>query len=228
MNSIKPRRADINFFSDLYLDFRSKIPPNIEVLPAVKYGNAEIAAAFIQAGAQAIGENRVQDAIERKAELTQIGTPRYQTHLIGTLQRNKAKKAIQTVDCIQSIDRFTILNHLNTLGQQDNQTITGMIQINLGNEPNKSGFTVPEVRAELPTLCAFPNVQIVGIMVVAPHIDLCPDLRIRFREVRQLFDEACRDFPLIQTLSMGMSHDYQLAIDYGSTMIRVGSILYGL
>jgi pyridoxal phosphate enzyme (YggS family) len=205
----------------------TEVGVNTSVVAAVKYGSAIDAATLIRAGAQIIGENRVQDAEHRYQELAQMELPPYTTHLIGTLQTNKVKKAMGLFSCIQSLDRLSLMEAIQKEACQQSIMVSGMIQINSGNEVNKSGFLIDETIKNNGKLFAFPNIQIIGIMIVAPFFSNAEESRPYFKKANALFQELRYHYPQLVQLSMGMSHDYSIAIQEGATMIRIGSVLYG-
>jgi pyridoxal phosphate enzyme (YggS family) len=199
---------------------------NVSILAATKYGSATQAAALIRAGASLIGENKIVDAEHKLAQLKQMDLPPFEAHLIGSLQRNKLRRAIQLFSCIQSLDRDSLLHALQTECHSQNRVIDGMLQINTANEPNKSGYTIDEITARHTELFAFPNIRIIGIMAVTPFSSDPEKTRPFFKQAHCLFSDLQVQYPALHHLSMGMSNDYRIAIQEGSTMVRLGSILY--
>lgn len=200
---------------------------SIEIVPAVKYGTAQEAAGLIQAGAKIIGENRVVDAEKRHVELSEMQLPPFETHFIGQLQRNKVKKALRLFSCIQSMDRNELFDEIQGECLKTGQKIEAMIQINTGDEAAKSGYTTEYIRQHHAPLFSFSNIQIVGIMAVTPYFQDPEEVRPLFHSAFRLFSELQPRYPNLVHLSMGMSNDYRVAIQEGTTTIRVGSVLYG-
>ncbi len=201
--------------------------PQISILAATKYGTAEEAAGLIQAGATLIGENRISDAESRLQELATMALPPFSAHFIGTLQRNKVKRALTLFSCIQSMDRDALFTEVQKECHAQGRTIDVMIQINTGGEAAKSGYSIPEVLAKHPHLFTFPNIKIIGIMAVTPFFPNPEEVRPLFKSAHRLFSDLQALYPALIHLSMGMSQDYRVAIQEGATMIRIGSVLYG-
>ena len=211
---------------DLLTKKKKRAPEPIKIVVAGKYGSAEQIKELVTAGATHIGENRVLDAVEKLKVLAQQQLPRFERHLIGTLQTNKVKKAVEWFDCIQSLDRPAVFEAVNEECRRTGKKIDGFIQVNTSGELTKSGFSEKDAMEFLPRLMSFPNIRIVGIMMLAPYSDRPEDARPHFQKTRRLFETMNRLHPAITELSMGMSHDFQVAIEEGATMIRVGSILF--
>jgi pyridoxal phosphate enzyme (YggS family) len=201
--------------------------PRISILAATKYGTAEEAAGLIQAGATLIGENRISDAESRLQELATMALPPFSAHFIGTLQRNKVKRALTLFSCIQSMDRDALFTEVQNECHAQGRTIDVMIQINTGGEAAKSGYSITEVLAKHPHLFTFPNIKIIGIMAVTPFFPNSEEVRPLFKSAHRLFSDLQALYPALIHLSMGMSQDYRVAIQEGATMIRIGSVLYG-
>lgn len=199
----------------------------ISILAATKYGTAEDAAGLILAGATLIGENRISDAEHRLHELAALPLPSFAAHFIGTLQRNKVKRALTLFSCIQSMDRDALFTEVQNECHAQGRSIDVMLQINTGDEPSKSGYSIPDVRIRHPHLFAFPNIKIIGIMAVTPFSPNSEEVRPFFKSAHSLFCELQPLYPELIHLSMGMSQDYQVAIQEGATIIRIGSVLYG-
>jgi len=208
-------------------DYERTTNRKITILAATKYGDAEDAATLIRCGATLIGENRISDAEPRLSILRNMALPRFEAHFIGTLQRNKIRRALDLFSCIQSMDRDPLFDAIQSECARQNRTINAMIQINTGNEAAKSGYTISKVTERHRELFAFPNIKIIGIMAVTPFFSNPEEVRPLFKSVSHLFTDLQSLYPNLLHLSMGMSHDYGIAIQEGATMIRIGSALYG-
>jgi pyridoxal phosphate enzyme (YggS family) len=198
-------------------------PP--QLLVATKYASTEETQAIINNGIHLIGENKVQDALVKKEQLTPAQN-NIQWHMIGHLQRNKINKAIDLFDVIQSLDSLPLLEKLNAALAQKKKTIAGYLQVNIGNDPNKFGFSDNDILTNHPTLCGFQNITIKGIMIVTPLNSVPLERRALFKNAYRLFEMVKNSHPEIKTLSMGMSNDYKMAIEEGSTMVRLGKIIF--
>jgi len=170
-----------------------------------------------------IGENRVQEAREKQQ---QIGHPG-KWHLIGHLQTNKAKQAVEFFDLIESADSEHLLRALEKEGAKQGKVMDVLLQINVAREPQKTGFLPEDYEAVLPLLDSFPHIRVRGIMVIAPNT---PDQTVLHSVFRQGYDYFCklkRQRKDIDFLSMGMTSDYAIAVEEGANMVRVGTALFG-
>lgn len=186
--------------------------------------------AAIEAGIQIIGENKIQDAEKKFADLSQYFLQSssgliIEKHFIGHLQTNKAKKAIQIFDVIESVDSMRLLEYLNKLGEEYGKKIRILLEVNIAQDQNKQGFTEKAVRALFQSLPIFPSLHLEGLMTIVPWSENPENTRPYFRAIKKLFEEGKKIFPGFTTISMGMSHDFEVAIEEGSTEIRVGSYL---
>ena len=172
----------------------------------------------VEAGVPALGENRVQEAKEKVATL---GHP-VPWHLIGSLQTNKAKEAARIFDCIQSVDRLELAHELDRRAQAAGRIVDGLLQVNLGEEPQKGGLPPAEVKAVLDQVAALQGLRIRGLMAIPPLVPDAEAARPYFRRLREL-----RDAVGLEHLSMGMSGDFEVAIEEGATMVRVGTAIFG-
>jgi len=200
--------------------------PQVAVMAVTKSMDVVQMRALMEAGVTVIGENRVQPAIEKfqSPHLTEW-VPRVQKHLIGPLQRNKIGKALAWFDCIHAIDRWSILEALSAHQIDAAVPIRGFLQINTGNELQKSGFSYQDVLNHHHRLFSFPNIQINGIIAVTPYHENPELSRPYFRETCRVWQFLSSMYPDCRELSMGMSHDYHVAIEEGATMVRLGSVL---
>lgn len=200
----------------------------VSVMAATKNHSREEALAAITAGVPLIGENRVQEARDKW-----IVRPPVPLHLIGHLQTNKVKYAIELFDVIQSVDSERVAEALNQRAGERRLSI--MIQVNAGKEPNKMGLHPEEVLAFLARGDKWPNLCVTGLMVVLPQardssIEENQRIRRYMQEMAELWRMCRREgFPWapLQELSMGMSGDWEWAVESGATMIRLGTALMG-
>ena len=174
-------------------------------------------------GVGIIGENRVQEAREKQE---QIGHPG-KWHLIGHLQTNKAKQAVELFDLIESVDSERLLRILEKEAAKQGKVMDVLLQINIAREPQKTGFLPEEYEAVLSVLDEAPHVRVRGIMVIAPDTPDQDVLHSVFRQGYEHFCELKRQRNDIDYLSMGMSSDYPAAIEEGANVVRVGTALFG-
>jgi pyridoxal phosphate enzyme (YggS family) len=174
--------------------------------------------------APAFGENYVQEAAEKAAELTQWGI---EWHLIGHLQSNKAADAAGLFDWIQTIDRPKLIPLLGRHRPQERQPLNLLIQVNIDDEDSKHGCTTGDIAALADRIAEEPRLRLRGLMAIpAPHPDL-HSRRVTFAAMRELQQTLADAHPSVDTLSMGMSDDFELAIAEGATLVRVGTALFG-
>jgi pyridoxal phosphate enzyme (YggS family) len=174
--------------------------------------------AAVTAGVAALGENRVQEARDKVAAL---GHP-VPWHLIGSLQTNKAKDAVQLFDWIHSVDRLELAQELDRRAHAADRKVHGLLQVNLGEEPQKGGAAPGDVKQLLDAMAGLRHLEIRGLMAIPPMVPDAETARPYFRRLREL-----REATGLEHLSMGMSADYEVAIEEGATMVRVGTSIFG-
>lgn len=171
----------------------------------------------VAAGLAALGENRVQEA---KAKIAELGRP-VPWHLVGHLQTNKAKDAVELFDVIQSVDRLALAEELDGRAKARSRSLDVLLEVNVGGEPQKSGFAPDAVGSALERLTRFDALRVRGLMVIPP-VGTPEESRGWFRALRKLAERHG-----LRELSMGMSADFEVAIEEGATMVRVGAAIFG-
>jgi pyridoxal phosphate enzyme (YggS family) len=214
-----------------------RAPTEITLVAVSKTHPASLVAAAIGAGATDFGENRVQEAAEKIAELgwgtkrDEASDARARWHLIGHLQSNKARRAVQLFDVIHTVDSVALVERLERLCEEENRAeLKVLAQLSLAGEATKAGAEVGELPAIVERINSCARVRLVGLMTMPPFSDEAETARPYFRRLRELRDEwrARGAFPAgTGELSMGMSHDYEVAIEEGATMVRVGTAIFG-
>lgn len=184
---------------------------------------AEVITEALAAGIQNIGENRVQEA---KAKKELLGAGGY-WHLIGHLQTNKARQAVALFDLIESVDSEHLLAAVDKEAARINKVQDILLQLNIAHEEQKSGFARDEYLAVLPKLNQYEHVRVRGLMVIAPKTDDDSVIRAVFAAGYRCFCRLQQQLPEIDCLSMGMSGDYEIAIEEGANIVRVGTALFG-
>ncbi|HEX4950351.1 MAG TPA: YggS family pyridoxal phosphate-dependent enzyme [Blastocatellia bacterium] len=185
--------------------------------------------AAIAAGVTVLGENRVQEA---EAKITELADLRSQVewHLIGHLQSNKARKAASLFDVVQTIADENLASRLHRIAAELGRRLPVFIEVNLAGEVSKSGVAPHEALPLIETVSKFAALELRGVMAVPPYLENPADVRPYFRQLRALRDDAVRsgiaDHSFTQ-LSMGMSHDFEIAIEEGATLVRIGTALFG-
>jgi hypothetical protein len=179
----------------------------------------------IAAGVPALGENRVQEAREKIAVL---GRPR-PWHLIGHLQTNKVRDAVDCFDLIHSVDRLPLAQALSRRGTEAGRRVDVLVQVNVGAEPQKGGVRPEDLEPALEAMATLPGLRLRGFMTLPPFPKDPEDSRPYYREMRKLLDGA-RSWslgPEFSELSMGMSGDFEVGIEEGATIVRVGTAIFG-
>lgn len=203
-------------------------PADVLLLPVTKTHPPQAAGYVAVYGLPAVGENRVQEAVEKRAHVP--GSLRWE--LIGHLQSNKAKLAAQHFDRVQSVDSEKLLNHLDRAAGELGKQLPVLLQINAGNDPAKFGAEPADAPRLLDAALTKKNLRVDGFMTIAP-LGATPDetvehARRTFTNLRTIRDDlAARTGVPLRELSMGMSGDFALAIAAGSTIVRVGTALFG-
>lgn len=200
-------------------------PEDVIVVAASKTFPTEAIRAAYDAGVRAFGENRVQEWEAKQAELTDI-KPSW--HLIGHLQSNKARRASRLFDWIDSVDDVELAAKLDDAAGETNEWLAVLIEVQVDPTETKSGVAQVDLPALAEAVIQMPHLQLRGLMAIPPFCEDPRDARPYFRRLRRLRDDLeqqfGRSFP---ELSMGMSHDFEIAIEEGATQVRVGSAIFG-
>ncbi|MEZ4732146.1 MAG: YggS family pyridoxal phosphate-dependent enzyme [Caldilineaceae bacterium] len=189
---------------------------------------AAIAAAY-QAGQRDFGENRLEELWPKVEEAQQLGLRDIRWHLIGTIQSRKTVQAVGPFVLIHSIDRGKIAERLSRDAEAANCVLSVLLEVNVSGETSKHGFTPEELVATAADLLALPGLHIMGLMTMAPLVEEAEATRPVFRRLRALQDTLRTRYPTgdWQHLSMGMTNDFEVAIEEGATLVRVGSAIFG-
>ena len=195
-----------------------RAPDSVLLIAVSKTVEIERVRLAIEAGVAALGENRVQEA---KEKIEALGRP-VPWHLIGSLQTNKARDAARLFDWVQSVDRLELAQELSRRAHAASRRLNVLLQVNLGDEPQKGGVAVAELKRLHEVVAALPNLSVRGLMAIPPATGEPEQARPYFRRLRELRDELG-----LEHCSMGMSADYEVAIEEGATMVRVGTAIFG-
>ena len=202
-------------------------PAEILLCAATKMNDADAVRQAIAAGVDCCGENRVQELVQKSKENAYEGAP---VHFIGHLQTNKVRQVVGKVDLIQSVDRVKLLRAISDEAARQGICQDILLEINIGQEESKSGFRADEILPLLDHFDDFPNIRVRGLMAIPPVSQNVGDNRKFFQEIYNLsVDITGKKYDNISAccLSMGLSDDYADAIACGSTMIRVGTAIFG-
>lgn len=199
-------------------------PSSVRLLPVTKGFSPAVLRMAHSLGLNSFGENRVQEAEWKAAELADLNVT---WSIIGPLQRNKAKDVARFGSELQTLDSVRLATQLNRRLGQEGRTIRALIQVNTSREEQKSGVDPAEVPSLVAELQQFEHITLTGLMTMAMFDAPEADIRACFRELRELRDELVQTYPNMTELSMGMSGDYALAIEEGATIVRIGSAIFG-
>jgi pyridoxal phosphate enzyme (YggS family) len=205
--------------------FKSKLPAQVQLVAVSKTHPADAVMEAYETGHRIFGENKVQELVAKYNELPKD----IQWHLIGHLQSNKVKYIAPFVSLIHSVDSLKLLEEVNKQALKNNRVIDCLLQIYIANEETKFGLSFEEAEQLLSSekLKMLTNICIVGLMGMATNTENKEQIRTEFRSLKNFFEKLRTSNLKLRTLSMGMSSDYQIAIEEGSNMIRVGSTLFG-
>ena len=196
----------------------------IVLLAVSKKQPLERVQALINAGHRCFGENYVDEALEKMAKLRATAL---EWHFIGPIQSNKTRQLAEHFDWVQSLDRAKIVRRLNEQRPHGAPPLNVLIQVNIDAEPQKSGCAPADLEALAGTVCEAPNLRLRGLMAIpAPRTDSSEQAAV-FARLRSVFESLRQRYPDMDTLSAGMSADLEAAIAHGSTMVRVGTDLFG-
>ena len=207
-----------------YKDILSQLPENVKLVTVSKTNPAEKIKEVYDLGQRAFGENKVQELLEKQPVLPND----IEWHLIGHLQTNKVKYIAGFISMIESIDSEKLLKEVDKEALKNNRKINVLLQVKIAKEETKFGLTVDETKDIFNKYLNgnYPNIEIKGLMGMASFVDDEIQIREEFSVLKNLFDELS-ELKQLETLSMGMSGDFPLAIDCGSNSVRVGSAIFG-
>ncbi|HET6230508.1 MAG TPA: YggS family pyridoxal phosphate-dependent enzyme [Longimicrobiaceae bacterium] len=198
----------------------------VTLVAVTKTHPAQTVADAIAAGLTDVGENRVQELEEKVAE---VGRDSVRWHLIGHLQRNKADKALPLFDLMHSVDSLRLAEAVSAAAVKQGREAAVLVQVNTSGEGTKGGFAAEAALDAAGRICELPGLRVEGMMTMAPLTDDEAVIRRTFAAARALWERAGREVTGFRAthLSMGMSNDFEAAVEEGSTLVRVGSVLFG-
>lgn len=202
-------------------------PAQIQLCAATKMNDAQAVRRAIAAGVDCCGENRVQELVAKQAENAYAGVP---VHFIGHLQTNKVRQVVGQVDLIQSVDSARLLQAINNEAQRRGIVQNVLLEVNIGGESSKSGFLADEILPFMENIAQYPNVCVMGLMAIPPISQKKGDNVKFFQKISDLCVDIRGkkyDNVKVDCLSMGMSGDFADAIACGSTMVRIGTAIFG-
>lgn len=207
-----------------FINLNKHLAKNVQLVAVSKTHSTDKIKAVYDLGQRIFGENKVQELVEKENLLPKD----IQWHLIGHLQTNKVKYIAPFVDTIQSVDSEKLIEEINKQALKNHRKINILLQIKIAEEESKSGLEISEAQDIFEKYLngAFPNINLKGLMGIATFTDDQEQVRQEFLNLKKVYDEFNKKSPL-ETLSMGMSDDYPLAIECGANSIRVGSSIFG-
>ncbi|MBQ7198537.1 MAG: YggS family pyridoxal phosphate-dependent enzyme [Selenomonadaceae bacterium] len=196
----------------------------VKLVAVTKNHGVDLMREAIDAGICDVGENRVQEAAEKFLTLERDGVTK---HLIGHLQTNKAKQAVKLFDLIHSVDSANLAAAIDKAASSIEKVQDILIQVNLANEDTKFGVSEENLNGLIENVDALKNLRLRGLMLIAPNYADVEQCRPLFRRMKKIFDELATTRQDFNFLSMGMTHDYKIAVEEGSNIVRIGTAIFG-
>ena len=213
LSEIESARSKKNFATD----------EEIILVAVTKNHTVEFMQEAIDCGVKNIGENRIQEAAEKFLTLNR----EVKKHLIGHLQTNKVKQAVKLFDLIQSVDSEHLAIEINKAAENFGKVQEILIQVNLAKEDSKSGIYEENLQDLISKIDALKNLKLRGLMMIAPNFEDVEKCRPLFKKMRKIFDEIKIQRKDFDFLSMGMTHDFKIAVEEGANIVRVGTAIFG-
>lgn len=198
---------------------------NVDLIAVTKYIESDVLRKMVDSGISKVAENRTESLLEKQEELGELSQS-IEWHFVGRLQTRPVRKIINQIDYLHSLDRMSLIKEVNKRAEQP---VKCFLQVNVSGEDQKAGFKPEEVLSVVEELKNSPNIYLVGLMTMAPHEESEEQLREHFSALKTLQEEVAElnlDYAPCLELSMGMSNDYEIAIQEGATMVRVGRMLF--
>jgi pyridoxal phosphate enzyme (YggS family) len=199
-------------------------PGSVELCAVTKTAELDAVREVVAAGVRHLGENRLQAAEPKIRDAADLSGVCWR--MIGHLQRNKARRAVELFDWIDAVDGLKLARRLSALGEERERPVRVLVEVNTSNEVNKGGFPVAEAGDALGQIRELPGMELRGLMTMAPFTDDEGAQRACFGTLRRIRDESpfAGELPV---LSMGMTNDYEIAVEEGATLVRVGTAIFG-
>lgn len=198
---------------------------NVDLIAVTKYIESDVLRKMVDSGISKVAENRTESLLEKQEELGELSQS-IEWHFVGRLQTRPVRKIINQIDYLHSLDRMSLIKEVNKRAEQP---VNCFLQVNVSGEEQKAGFKPEEVLSVVEELKNSPNIYLVGLMTMAPHEESEEQLREHFSALKTLQEEVAElnlDYAPCLELSMGISNDYEIAIQEGATMVRVGRMLF--
>ena len=223
--TLAQRLADVNARIARAAQSVNRQREDITLVGVCKTVGREVVEAAYQAGLRDFGENRVPDAEEKFAPPPYPGEQGH-LHLIGHLQTNKVKRAVALADFIHSVDSLRLAEFISRTAQESGKIMPVLLEVNVSGEMSKHGVTPDQLAGLIEQVAALPNLELRGLMTVAPNLPDPAQTRPVFAGLRTLFEQHSSGLPHWRDLSMGMTNDFEIAIQEGATIVRVGRAIF--
>ena len=206
-----------------YQQLKENLGDQVSLCVVTKGRDSSEILSFYELGERIFGENRVEECIEKATTLPND----IEWHFIGHLQRNKIQKILPHISVLESLDNYLLAEALEKELEKRNETLKVYVEFHLAlSDIHKSGFLKDEANDCFKKLMSLPHLEVIGIMVMGPNTDDEEEIRSVFLEANELFLRIQKKYPTVTTLSMGMSHDYPIAIECGANHVRIGTYLF--
>jgi pyridoxal phosphate enzyme (YggS family) len=225
MSTIAERLAEVRQKLETAARRAGRDPSSVTLVAVSKKQPAEAIREAYAAGQRDFGENYAQELAAKRAELADLGGLRW--HFIGALQSNKARVVVPGTVLVHAVDRPSVAEALARRATAAGVTCDALLEVNVGAEESKAGVAPMEVSALLAQSSAWAGLRLAGLMCIPPPVEDPEEARPFFRKLRSLRDELQPRFPLLTLLSMGMTHDFEIAVEEGATHVRVGTAIFG-
>ena len=199
-------------------------PSEITLVAVSKNFPAEAVKEAYSLGMRNFGENRAQELREKYEELKDLDIT---WHFIGRIQTNKVKYFVPIADYVHSVWRKEELDEIEKRASKLGKTMKIFVEMNISGEESKAGIRENEIREFLNVANSYDHIEVIGLMTMAPFVEDPEEVRWVFRRLREIRDEMSKDFPSLKELSMGMSNDFEIAVEEGATFVRIGTAIFG-
>lgn len=196
----------------------------VQLVAVTKTVPAEMITEAVRSGIKEIGESRVQESLD-KYQTIHSSFPSLRWHMVGHLQRNKVNRAVELFDCIQSVDSTKLIEAIDRRASELGKIQDCLVEVKVSDEPSKQGLPPEELSHFMQFCSSLKNVRLNGMMILAPYFDNAEQVRPYFKKAKEIYDQFFIQHPI---LSMGMSSDFEIAIEEGSNMVRIGTALFGV
>jgi len=205
--------------------YKNELPENVKLVAISKTKPNEDLLEAYRAGQRIFGENKIQEMTDKSEKLPED----IEWHMVGHVQSNKVKYMAPYVSLIHAVDSLKLLKEINKRAKQNDRTINCLLQIKIAEEDSKFGIDVEEAKEILASEAygKMKHAKVMGLMGMATFTDDKNQVQSEFKYLKSVFDKFQKDYPALKELSMGMSGDYQIAVECGTTMVRIGSSIFG-